>query len=275
MTKKNQGYFPAKIIFLTILFGLNACANKPAEIVAHRGASFDAPENTIASFKLAWEQKADAIEGDFYLTKDSAVVCIHDKTTGRLAGTDLSVANSTLAELKALDVGAWKGAAWAGERIPTLDEVLKTVPDGKKIYIEIKCGIEILPQLRRSLAESPLRPDQIVVISFGKDVIAAVKKQFPALKAYWLTGFRKNDQTGSWQPEMDEILTTLKTIGADGLDCRADDVIDRSFEQALKAAGMELHVWTVDDADKALFLQNIGVYSITTNKPGWLRGQLR
>jgi glycerophosphoryl diester phosphodiesterase len=275
MKKSNYRILRRNLILLTVFTGLNACANKPAEIVAHRGASFDAPENTLASFNLAWERKADAIEGDFFLTKDSTIVCIHDKTTGRLAGVDLSVAHSTLAELKVLDVGAWKGAEWTGERIPTLDEVLVTVPDGKKIFIEIKCGPEILPELKRSLTDSPLDSDQIVIISFNKDVIAAVKEQIPVYKAYWLTGFRKDDQSGRWQPALDNVLSTLKTIGADGLDCRADDVVDGLFAKALKAAGMELHVWTVDDPDKARFLQDIGVRSITTNRPEWLRRQLR
>ncbi|MDP7286911.1 MAG: glycerophosphodiester phosphodiesterase family protein, partial [Phycisphaerae bacterium] len=72
------------------------------DIVAHRGASRDAPENTIAAFELAWKQGADAIEGDFYLTKDRRIVCIHDSSTKRTARANLSVAKSTLAELRKL-----------------------------------------------------------------------------------------------------------------------------------------------------------------------------
>ena len=67
-------------------------------IVAHRGASQDAPENTIAAFKKAWAQNADGIEGDFYVTKDQQIVCIHDANTERTAGRKLEVANSTLAD---------------------------------------------------------------------------------------------------------------------------------------------------------------------------------
>ena len=69
-------------------------------IIAHRGASHDAPENTLAAFRLAWEQGADGVEGDYYLTKDGEVVCIHDATTGRTGDRDLKVASSTLAELR-------------------------------------------------------------------------------------------------------------------------------------------------------------------------------
>ncbi len=111
-------------------------------VVAHRGASHDAPENTLPAFRLAWEQGADAIEGDFFLTKDGHIVCTHDRMTGRLnpGKVKLQVADSTLAELQALDVGSWKGETWRGERMPTLAEVFATVPAGKRILIEVKCG---------------------------------------------------------------------------------------------------------------------------------------
>ncbi|MFV2065815.1 MAG: glycerophosphodiester phosphodiesterase family protein, partial [Pirellulales bacterium] len=97
-------------------------------IVGHRGASHDAPENTLAAFQLAWQRGADGVEGDFYLTSDGHIVCIHDADTERVAGEKLIVAESTLADLRQLDVGAWKGERWRGEKIPTLEEVLATVP---------------------------------------------------------------------------------------------------------------------------------------------------
>ena len=115
------------------------------EIIAHRGASGEAPENTLAAFRRAFAQGADGIEGDFRLTRDGEIVCLHDATTGRTAGADLVVADTDLARLRALDVGAWKGPQWAGERIPTLAEVLGLVPAGKRLYIELKSGLEILP----------------------------------------------------------------------------------------------------------------------------------
>ncbi|TWU26080.1 glycerophosphodiester phosphodiesterase family protein [Bythopirellula polymerisocia] len=89
-------------------------------LVAHRGASADAPENTLSSFQLAWEEGADAIEGDFYLTSDNQIVCIHDDTTERVSGVDLDVASATLEELRKLDVGSWKERKYINERIPTL-----------------------------------------------------------------------------------------------------------------------------------------------------------
>src|SRR5687768_9550612 len=93
-------------------------------IIAHRGASHDAPENTLAAFKLAIEQGADGFEADFYLAKDGRVVCLHDPDTKRVAGKKLLVREASFAELRALDVGIWKGPQWKGERLPTLEEVL-------------------------------------------------------------------------------------------------------------------------------------------------------
>ncbi len=78
-------------------------------IVAHRGASGDAPENTLASFSLAWQQDADAIEGDFHLTSDGHIVCIHDSDTNRVSGTRLVINKSTLKELQELDIGSHFG----------------------------------------------------------------------------------------------------------------------------------------------------------------------
>jgi len=117
---------------MTALAATVAAAAEPkVEIVAHRGASFDAPENTVAAIKLAWEQKADASEFDVYLSKDGKIVVIHDATTKRTAGDDMKVALTNLDELRKLDVGKWKNAKFAGEKIPTLEEMLATVPSGK------------------------------------------------------------------------------------------------------------------------------------------------
>lgn len=245
------------------------------EIVAHRGASADAPENTGCSFKLGFAQHADAIEGDFHLTRDGAVVCMHDASTKRTADKDLILAQSTLAELRQLDIGAWKESRFAGERIATLDEVLKIVPSGKKIFIEIKCGEEIVPGMKRAIETSSLQPDQLRIISFSSDVIADVKKELPGVKAYWLTSYKKDEATGRFSPSVEEVLSTLKRIGADGLDTNANlEVLTPEFVERLRDAKMEFHAWTVDDPDVARQLIKLGVDSITTNKPGWLREQL-
>src|SRR5438034_6344625 len=108
------------------------------KIIAHRGASHDAPENTLAAVHLAWQQNADAVEIDVHLSKDGKLVVIHDATTKRTCGVSHKVRELTLAELKSLDAGKWKGRQWVGETIPTLDEVLDIVPKGRGLVIEMK-----------------------------------------------------------------------------------------------------------------------------------------
>jgi glycerophosphoryl diester phosphodiesterase len=242
-------------------------------IVAHRGASHDAPENTLAAFKLAWEKGADAIEGDFYLTKDGQIVCIHDETTRRTGSANLRVAHSTLNELRALEVGSWKDSRWKDERIPTLREVLATVPRGKRLLIEIKCGVEIVLPLKKVLMKSRLRRGQVAIIAFSADVIAACKRALPKIPAFWLTSFKK-DSSGAWQPSLASVLQTLGRIRADGLDCKAHEVVDAAFVRQLRKRKLEFHVWTVDDPEVARRFKALGVDSITTNRPAFLREAL-
>lgn len=254
---------------MTLLHPVNA--NNPVEIVAHRGASHDAPENTVAVFKLAWQQKADAAELDIHLTKDGKIVVIHDATTKRTTGVDWKVAERTLAELRTLDAGMWKDAKFAGEKLPTLDEMLATVPDGKKVYVEVKCGPEVAPELVRTLEASGLKPDRTPVISFNANVIAAVKKAKPALPAYWLVSLknRKDEKRTA-----EELIAKAREIRADGLDLSASDAIDAEFAEKIRTAKLRLDVWTVDDPATARRLAPL-VAGITTNRPAWLREQLK
>ncbi|MBU0754332.1 MAG: glycerophosphodiester phosphodiesterase, partial [Planctomycetes bacterium] len=144
-------------------------------IVAHRGASKSAPENTLPAFKLAWEQGAHAIEGDFRITLDEEIVCHHDKDTKRTTGKEVVVARAGLEELKALDAGSWKGSQWAGTPIPMLKEVAATVPEKGLLFIEIKCGLKILPKLIETMGHTRLGDEQIVVIAFDAKVLQKLK----------------------------------------------------------------------------------------------------
>lgn len=243
--------------------------------IAHRGASHEAPENTIAAFNLAWQEDADGIEGDFYLTKDGEIVCVHDDTTKRTAGQNMKVAEATLAELRQLDAGSWKGDRWRGARIPTIEDVLATVPEGRKVFVEIKCGPEILPALKKALAECKLQPGQTVIISFDTKVIAETKRQIPELKALWLTGFKTDKNTGVVSPSAKEIVATLEKIGADGVHCQSHTIVDQQFMKTLQTAHKEVHIWTVDDVVTAKRIVQLGADSITSNRAGWLKQQLR
>jgi glycerophosphoryl diester phosphodiesterase len=240
-------------------------------LVAHRGASHDAPENTLPAFELAWKQGADAIEGDFHLTADGQVVCIHDFDTARVSGRKQVVKDSTLAELRTLDAGAWFKPAWEGTRMPTLREVAATVPEGKKFYVEVKCGPEIVPALLGDLAASGLADDQIVVISFNAPVIQVLKERKPGYKACWLSSFGKNSPL---DPSAGEVLATVRGIKADGFSSKADPRLDAAFVKTLRDAGVEYHCWTVDDAATARRFLELGALSITTNRPGFLREAL-
>ena len=242
-------------------------------IVAHRGASFDAPENTIPAFELAWEQGADAIEGDFRLTADGRIVCIHNSDTRAMAGERLIVSSSTLAELSALDCGIRRGAKWRGTRIATLADVFQTVPPGKQIFIEVKCGAEILEELIREISISGLTDSQITVISYNSDVISALKKARSGIKAMWIVDI-KTSLMGRLKPTTDEMIRQLRSLGANGVSARACRRIGRAHVQEVLATGLEYHVWTLDSPRRAARFLTLGVHSITTNRPGYIRKKL-
>lgn len=265
-------------LICTLLLSITLAGAHPGHhvpmLVAHRGASHDAPENTLASFKLGFEQGAEAIEGDFHLTADGQIVAMHDKDLKRTASVERKVVEMSLSEIQQLDVGSWKDARFAAERAPTLAEVLKLVGPGRTFLIEIKCGPEIIPELKRVIDASGVPLDRLRVISFNADVIAASKQAMPALRAYWLTSY-KADDAGVKKPTLDEVLATLARTRADGLDTKADlDVLTESFVSALRERGYEFHAWTVNDPDVARRLIELGVDSITTDRPAWLREQL-
>lgn len=266
---------------LTLLAAAMSClipsvnrADQPL-IVAHRGASYDAPENTLAAFRLAWEQGADGIEGDFHLTADGEIACIHDKDTERVAGVKHVVAETPLATLRQLDVGAWKNPKFAGERMPTLAEVLAIVPAGKMFFIELKVGVEIVPGVLEAIDDSGIKPEQVVVISFDADAIAAVERARMGLRTQWLTDY-KQDEDGAWRPTEETVAMNLRKSGADALGSKANPaVLDAKFLNNLAAADVgEFGVWTVDDPEVARFYIERGAWSITTNRPAWLREQL-
>ena len=106
----------------------------------------------------------DKVASYVHLSKDGQIVVLHDKDTRRTAGVEGKVAQMTLAKLRKLDVGRWKHARFAGEKVPTLEEMLARVPAGKKVYVEVKCGPEIVPELDRVLKASKLKPQQTATV---------------------------------------------------------------------------------------------------------------
>lgn len=252
-----------------LILGASGCG-RSVEIIAHRGASDLAPENTLAAVKLGWQKRAD-VETDVYLSKDQKIVCIHDKTTKRTAGVDLPVSETDSTQLCTLDVGSFKGPQFAGERIPMLADVLATIPPRQRLFVEIKCGPEILPLLKKTLIESG-KMDRIVLIGFDLDTVAAAKKMI-GLPTYWLKGTEKVKNTEQWIPHDAALAQTAKDRGLDGLDVHYAGVTEE-FVRGVRACGQKLYVWTVDDPAEAARLVSLGVDGITTNRPDWLREQL-
>lgn len=251
---------------------LATSASGAAEIIAHRGASFDAPENTLAAFRLGWEQGADGDELDIHLSRDGHIVVMHDSGTRRTASLDKPIAEQTLDELRALDAGAWKGARWAGEKIPTLAEALATIPEGRRMFVEIKCGTEALPELRRVIGASGKKPEQIVLLGFSYSVVRAAKALLPELEVCWLASYKKGADGSS--PTASELIEKAKAASLDGLDLDFHFPIDAAFAAEVKAGGLKLYAWTVDDPAVARSLVAAGVDGITTNRPAWLREQI-
>jgi glycerophosphoryl diester phosphodiesterase len=244
------------------------------EIIAHRGASHDAPENTIAAVNLAWRQKADAVEVDVQFSKDGRLVVIHDHTTRRTGEKNKKVSEQTLAELRLLDVGRWKGALWSGERIPTLEEVLATVPSGKRLLVELKCGPDGIPEFARIARSCPTQPAPVVAIGFFRQTMKQLKAELPELEVCWIRRFRRSWRTGRWSPAAEELIAAVKDAGLDGVDLDASGPVTLTLVNKLKAAGMKVYVWTVDSLDKARKLAAAGVDGITTNRPQRLRQKL-
>lgn len=271
----NESTFRTLTCFL--LFSLTSAHGLDAQmIVAHRGASHDAPENTLAAFNEAWKQNADGIEGDFYVSADHQIICIHDKDTERTGGKRLDVANATVSELRQLEYGSWKDAKFRGEPLPTFEEILSSVPAGKHFVIELKTGPHIAPLLAASLAANPHDATKLLIISFHADTIAKCKELLPEIRAHWLTSYKQNLTTGAWNPSAQEIAKTIKACRADGLGTKADpSIVTADFVADLRTHGVEeFHVWTVDSPQDAKYFQELGAIGITTNRPDFIRKSL-
>ena len=179
-----------------------------------------------------------------------------------------------MAELRELDAGAWKGAQWVGQKLPTLAEVLDTIPENRRLFVEIKVGPEAAPALKKTVEASGKRADQIVFISFNAPAIAEVKRLMPQHRAFLLIDLRPDQRTGRRSPTVEEVIAAARRVKADGVDLSADPSLDRPFVEKLRQAGLEVYVWTVDSPEVARRLIGFGVAGITTNRAGWMKAQL-
>lgn len=243
-------------------------------IVAHRGESFIAPENTLSSINLAWQNGADAVEIDIRLTKDNQVVVIHDAHTFRLARKLKWIRNSFLKDIKKLDVGKYKNKKYKGEQIPTLLEILKTVPDNKKILIEIKGRSSVIPYLENAIHDSGLKPNQIEIISFNINVLVEVRKKLPEFSVFLISELDYYWIRKVFRPSIDRLISKAVKYNLNGLDLWAGQMLDIETIKKIKSAGLRLYIWTVNNPGKAKMLFEWGVDGITTDRAKWLKDQL-
>lgn len=230
-------------------------------VVGHRGASGHAPENTLAAFRRAVELGAAFIETDLHLSRDARLVCVHDATLERTTNGKGTVKELTLAQLRELDAGAWYGPEFAGERIPTLEEVLAFAREKDIVFfLEVKYeaawGIEHgLVAALRSAQEAA----RAVILSFSRGVLRNVRRLDNTL----MTGLLF-DAMPKGGP--DAIIERALEIGARQLAPRGDLVTPELLERA-HHSDLQVACWTVNEPDKMRQLIEAGVDGIMTDFP--------
>ncbi|MBQ6248551.1 MAG: hypothetical protein IJK04_16900 [Kiritimatiellae bacterium] len=239
-------------------------------LIAHRGESADAPENTLPAYSLAVE-RGFGFECDLYLSRDGRLFTFHDDTLALTTGgaDTRRCAEATWDELSRLDVGGWgkwKGSRFAGTRPALLEEVLELARDGRCIYIEVKAGPEAVEPIARVLAaQRRANTGNVLFISFHADVCAALKKRLPQYKVFWLSETR--DAKGEAVSPRD-VVATLRRIGADGVDIHFDPAVhDDDYVREVRNAGFEFHAWVVNHPMKTLLVFCRGGQSVTTDCP--------
>ena len=246
-------------IFLLIVVATMCAEEKPAGVIviAHRGASKVAPENTLSAIRKAMEFGADYAECDVYQTKDGEIVLFHDEEMERTTGKGGMIWDYTLEELKELDAGSWFGEEFKGEAIPTLREVIQLVKGHMKLNIEVKVSGSDLDIAQKvvDIIHSENFADECMVTSFEKRVIEKVKEIDPNL----ITGFIFDEEhppdifAGNW-----EVV------------CSKRNIVDRAFVRRAKQNGKKLFVWTVNYPVEMKKFIHLGVDGIITDVPDLL-----
>jgi glycerophosphoryl diester phosphodiesterase len=225
--------------------------------IAHRGASGYAPENTFAAFRRAIAMGAGFIETDLQLSRDARFVAIHDATVNRTTNGQGTVHDMTLADLRRLDAGSWFGSEFAGERIPTLEEILEFAKKHDVVfYLEMKPsgswgGEHALISALRESGEIA----RIVVISFDPEILASVRKIEPTL----MTGLLFEGQIGN-------PLEKALEIGARQIAVRGDLVTPRLLKDA-RERDLQVVCWTVNHPAHMRLLAEAGVDGIISDYP--------
>jgi glycerophosphoryl diester phosphodiesterase len=228
-------------------------------IIGHRGASQDAPENTLAAFALALEQKADGFELDVHMSADGVPVIIHDPNLERTTNGRGRVSEHTVQQLKQLDAGD-------GQRIPTLDDLFAAFGSTTLYNVEIKGSGWRDQGLERAVAAAIVRHDlasRVVVSSFS---IWAARRARRLLPPETMVGYLHHVPIG--------LRLVAPTFIGSQADHPVHSLVTPSYMQWATKRGLRVHTWTVDDPQEAQRLVNLGVHGIITNRPGELRQEL-
>lgn len=239
---------------------------RPCDIVAHRGFSYIAPENTLSAIRAAVKAGSTGCEFDVYRSKDGTVVLMHDKTVDRTTNGRGEVTELTLAELSKLDAGSWKDAKYKGEPVPTLEQALAELKDsGCMPVIEIK--MEGISQKVVDAVRKADMLDQAAVIAFSKNVVKEIRAIEPQLPCAWLSGKNLTGSTAARQ---------AKWIAQQAAECNTK-LVDLNYSMLsaeiiadLHNRGIEVWCWTVDDPQVLDVLMRWRIDSITTNCPNRL-----
>src|SRR5215470_15967466 len=233
-------------------------------VIAHRGASGHAPENTLAAFRRAVALGATFIETDLQLSRDARFVAIHDETVNRTTNGKGKVHDLTLADLRKLDAGSWFGSEFSGERIPTLEEILEFSKKHDVVfYLEVKPsgswgGEHALIGALRESGEIP----RAVVISFDPEILKSLRKLEPTL----MTGLLYDGQ-------LENPLEKAVEIGARQLAIRGDMVTPALLAGARKK-DLQVVCWTVNHPAHMRMLIDAGVDGIMSDYPDRLLGAM-
>ena len=243
-------------------------------IIAHRGASYDAPENTLAAFQMAIDGGAEGVEFDVQLSSDGVPVVIHDPTLERTGSRKERVADLTSDQLATVDVGSWfnqrfrkrANPNFAEETVPTLSMVLELLSRfNGLIYIEIKADSGASRELTKAVCDairsSPLLP-QIIVKSFKLAVIPEVRCQLPTVKTAALFA----PKIMSFLRRRKYIIAVAQEFGADQISLHRS-MVTQGLVRRAKEANMSLTIWTADDPKWITRCREAGVGALITNDP--------
>jgi glycerophosphoryl diester phosphodiesterase len=235
-------------------------------VLGHRGASAEAPENTLAAFRLAMEQGADGFELDVWRCGSGEVVVAHDESALRVSGVDLRVPQASLRELRALDVGAWKGEAFRGERMPLLEEALEALPRAV-VNVELKSrggDLRLAGAAARVVARAGAG-GRVLVSSFDWSLLVAFRIAAPGVPVGLLF-----DGDHAWQLRL---AGALRIMGPSAVHPERR-LVTPSRMRAWNARGLAVNVWTVDDPAEARTLAAMGAAGVITNVPPRIRAAL-